>query len=166
MGLVILSHGQITRTTPSLQISTAHQRGDVWPPMYDLAYSGPTHKTDLQWNRVSGLESPARGRHLTIRPPRPHFMALIRERSEAAVAKSQLQPQTAPGPKPGSIEDPLRLGPAVRQIICRGQTLFRWCGERAWRGEAQFKRRRRHLAAAQNYEVRPKIASSCFKTGR
>ncbi|GBL59936.1 hypothetical protein AVEN_201551-1, partial [Araneus ventricosus] len=47
-----------------------------------------------------------------------------------------------------------------------GQTSSRWCGAEAWIGRYQRRCRPRHLTGVQNYEVRPKKPSNCFKTGR
>ncbi|GBM13752.1 hypothetical protein AVEN_90016-1 [Araneus ventricosus] len=49
--LVILNHGQITRTTPELasplQTSAPHQREDVWPHTYDLTCNRSTTRLIL-----------------------------------------------------------------------------------------------------------------------
>ncbi|GBL78778.1 hypothetical protein AVEN_65318-1 [Araneus ventricosus] len=78
--------------TPLLQTSTAHQQEDIWPPTYDdlapydlAPYVNDT--TDLQWNRVSNLETIwLRGRHLTIRLPLPP------DRKTDVIAKMVLRP--------------------------------------------------------------------------
>ncbi|GBO05053.1 hypothetical protein AVEN_72518-1, partial [Araneus ventricosus] len=58
--LVIQNQGQRTGTKlelqPLLQTSAPHQQDEVWSTTYDLACSGSTYRTDLQWNRVLSLK--------------------------------------------------------------------------------------------------------------
>ncbi|GBL96858.1 hypothetical protein AVEN_118974-1, partial [Araneus ventricosus] len=66
--LVILSHGQMTRTTPELepplQTSMSHQRENVWPLRMIERAAGPIHGG-------SSVESGFEPGDLPTRPPRP-----------------------------------------------------------------------------------------------
>ncbi|GBM77052.1 hypothetical protein AVEN_79063-1 [Araneus ventricosus] len=59
MDLATLGSGQMRPelAPPSLKTSAPHQREDVWPPTYDLAFNDPTNTANPQWNQVSNLES-------------------------------------------------------------------------------------------------------------
>ncbi|GBN10630.1 hypothetical protein AVEN_238473-1 [Araneus ventricosus] len=66
----------MTRTTPEL--APLLQREDVWPlrmPTYDdVGVQHAAYAEDLQWNRVSSLESSGpKSRVFTTRPTRPLF---------------------------------------------------------------------------------------------
>ncbi|GBM01647.1 hypothetical protein AVEN_271911-1 [Araneus ventricosus] len=65
---------QMTKTTPERAPPffklPHHTSGKIWSPTYDLTCKRPKYTADLQWNRVSNVES--FGQDLTTGLPRPH----------------------------------------------------------------------------------------------
>ncbi|GBN37930.1 hypothetical protein AVEN_126745-1 [Araneus ventricosus] len=81
------------------------------------------------------------------------------------VVRSRPRSLRIPGSNPDSTIDPPCMGPAACKILRTGPSSSHWCGAEIWIGRRQVRRRPNHLAAARNYESRPKRSSCCFKTG-
>ncbi|GBM97570.1 hypothetical protein AVEN_143801-1 [Araneus ventricosus] len=83
------------------------------------------------------------------------------------VVKYRLQGRRVPGSKPDSTEDPRCMWAcsSLNHTCGLNDLLLLQCGVEAWTGMLQLRCRPRHLTAAQNYEVRPKIALMFFQNG-
>ncbi|GBM78323.1 hypothetical protein AVEN_222143-1 [Araneus ventricosus] len=75
--LIILNHGQMTRTTPDLaptvQASTPHQRQGVWPLRFIYRVTGAMHDGSSVESGIGPGTLLPENRDLTTRPPRPSF---------------------------------------------------------------------------------------------
>ncbi|GBM79008.1 hypothetical protein AVEN_227236-1 [Araneus ventricosus] len=65
--------------------------------------------------------------------PSPNFGTTRAGRLSNLQIRPRLRGRRVPGSKPDSPEDPSRMGPIARQIICSGQTSSCWCGTEVWR---------------------------------
>ncbi|GBM55581.1 hypothetical protein AVEN_267378-1 [Araneus ventricosus] len=75
MNLIILNHGQLTRTppalAPSLQTSMPHQQEGVWPLRMTELEAGPIHGGSPAESGFEPGTLRVQSRHLITRPPLP-----------------------------------------------------------------------------------------------